>query len=220
MPKLNIRNTVRKVKSWQPFGKPKDDTPPENVQTLEDTIQNDDSRDIPPSSTSEEEEKDVPRNILAFRTITKMLEAIQQQRFAFEASPADLDLTEAERSELRISNAFATLAVIEHEVVAVATIRRIKLEVLVSIHTNNSNNLYKSLKQSGSAPPPPSNKYLDHLCAQNFRQTRPLSAVSPTEKPVVFAAKELALRDLDAKTMAAFTLEGDQAIGEYADEFW
>ena len=60
----------------------------------------------------------IPKNILAFRTITKLLSLIQQER-AFQAlQPRSED---NRRLELKLINALATVAVIEHEVVAVVT---------------------------------------------------------------------------------------------------
>src|SRR5271154_369416 len=64
---------------------------------------------------------DVPRNILAFCTITKLLSQIQQER-VFQVSHSETKrLPPEERLELKLSNAFSTIAVTDHEVVAVVT---------------------------------------------------------------------------------------------------
>ena len=57
---------------------------------------------------------DIPTNILAFHTITKLLSQIQQERpfTVLRAKPLDNQC-----QELKITNAFTTVAVIEHEVV-------------------------------------------------------------------------------------------------------
>lgn len=55
----------------------------------------------------------IPENILAFRTITTWLEGIQRQR------PFKLVEDAGLQHELRLSTAFSTVAVINHEVVAV-----------------------------------------------------------------------------------------------------
>jgi hypothetical protein len=68
----------------------------------------------------------IPENILAFRTITTLLHAIQQHK------PFKLMQDVNSQRELRLYTAFSTVAVIEHEVVAVVA-KRIPeiLEVIV-----------------------------------------------------------------------------------------
>ncbi|KAF8809713.1 hypothetical protein BYT27DRAFT_7024111, partial [Phlegmacium glaucopus] len=64
----------------------------------------------------------LPTNILAFRTITMLLAKIQQERPLIVSNALDnntLDLNAKE--ELRISNAFANLAVTDTAIVALAT---------------------------------------------------------------------------------------------------
>lgn len=60
----------------------------------------------------------IPQEILAFRTITKLLSLVQQERAieAIETIPQD----DQRERELQIINALATVAVTNHQVVAVA----------------------------------------------------------------------------------------------------
>ena len=75
------------------------------------------SYDIPNNTSS----TDIPRNILAFRTITTLLSSIQQER-AFQIKAPEI-LSPQERQELKISGAISTLAVFDSDVVAVVTKR-------------------------------------------------------------------------------------------------
>jgi hypothetical protein len=63
----------------------------------------------------------IPRNILAFRTITTILAGIQQER-PFKFSMKDSEISPAQKDQLKISNALANLAVAEHDIVAVTTV--------------------------------------------------------------------------------------------------
>jgi len=60
---------------------------------------------------------DIPDNILAFRTITTLLSFIQQE----QAFRVEQEMPMHEDIKLDLSTAFATIAVIDHEIVAVAT---------------------------------------------------------------------------------------------------
>lgn len=77
--------------------------------------------------------KDIlPRNILAFRTISTFLGLIQQER-PFKVSDSTTDLSQIDRRELKISNAVATLAVADNDITAVITKRWADtLEVITS----------------------------------------------------------------------------------------
>ena len=104
-----------------------------NDSPLSDILQNSDpSPDIPPGvPLPTSPPKDIPRNILAFHTITKLLSHIQQEQ-PFQVSwdkppPAD-------KEELSLSTAFATITVIDHEIVAVVTKHdHDKVEVVLSL---------------------------------------------------------------------------------------
>ena len=63
--------------------------------------------------------KDIPRKILAFHTITTLLEQIQQEQ-EFQALPSKKH-PQPDRLELKISNAFSTIAIIDHKVIAIVT---------------------------------------------------------------------------------------------------
>lgn len=67
---------------------------------------------------------DVPRNILAFRTITAILAQLQpKQEFKDSESYRQPELSPMDRQAVRISDALANLAITEHDVVALATER-------------------------------------------------------------------------------------------------
>jgi hypothetical protein len=71
----------------------------------------------PPSDISS-----IPRNILAFRTITMMLSKLQPRQTSSPDSDAfEHQVTAEARREVRISDALAHLAIVEHEVIALAT---------------------------------------------------------------------------------------------------
>src|SRR6202046_5711418 len=78
----------------------------------------------------------IPDNILAFRMITTLLQKVQQQSFTItEEEPGS---SESDQKELQISTAFSTVAVINHEVVAVATsLLPKKLKVIVSTNSRD-----------------------------------------------------------------------------------
>jgi hypothetical protein len=79
-----------------------------------------------PSNIQSHDQSSIPRNILAFRTITMMLAMLQPNQStspegdAYLASDTDR-LSDSARQEVRISDALAHLAIIDHEVVALAT---------------------------------------------------------------------------------------------------
>lgn len=100
---------------------------------------------------------EIPRNILAFRLITKTLNDL-----SYAGSPPLNDWgtnwSESEKHEVRISDAFAHLASAEHDVVAIATNRRslhramegkTTLGIIACI---NSSNLESSEAKPGAAP--------------------------------------------------------------------
>jgi len=72
-------------------------------------------RTPPPTST------DIPRNILAFRTITKLLAKIQQDQSFQLSSGCKLPPESSEHQELLICNAFATISNMCNDVVAVVS---------------------------------------------------------------------------------------------------
>src|SRR5277367_3519496 len=75
-----------------------------------------------PSTLSHPQPNDIPRNILAFHTITTILARIQQEQ-PFKISLNNSKISGGQQRELKISNAFANLAVTNYDVVAVATVQ-------------------------------------------------------------------------------------------------
>jgi hypothetical protein len=91
-----------------------------------------------PSTQSHPQPNDIPRNILAFRAITRMLACIQQEQ-PFKFSVNNSKISGAQQRELKISNAFANLAVAEHDVIAVATGQSPdKLNVVACSHSDSN----------------------------------------------------------------------------------
>jgi len=160
----------------------------------------------------------IPKNILAFRTITKLLSLIQQERAFRALQPRSED---NRRLELKLINALATVAVIEHEVVAVVnninsdTLDRDsdkldrdsnKLDLLVSVEPSNDENLCILPSE------PPAPYHWRVLLSKNFRfsDPKPNSTGQPTIQPTISSAEALA--DLG--------LVGNEAIKQYAGECW
>ena len=140
--------------------------------------------DIPHSPTFPLE--DIPRNILAFRTISKLLSQIQQEHLFQDTHPKEL--LPVERLELKLSNAFSTLAVIEHEVVAVVTKRTEEvLEVTACPQTLTNQDPATS---SGIFAP-----FWHLLFAQNYRRSSSQLAILSTGEPTISDAMTLASMD-------------------------
>lgn len=74
-----------------------------------------------PSNIPSHDPLSVPRNILAFRTITMMLANLQPKQTLAGSSPSRDVLSAEARREVRISDAFAHLAIVNNEVVALTT---------------------------------------------------------------------------------------------------
>jgi hypothetical protein len=88
---------------------------------------------------------DIPENILAFRTITTLLERIQQHK------PFKLLQNEQEDPEqdLKLATAFSTVAVIQHEIVAVVANRMPEtLKVIVTSNTISPDQNQQVIPQS------------------------------------------------------------------------
>lgn|SRR5271156_563820 len=108
----------------------------------------------------------IPQSILAFRTITTLLEIIQQER-PFKIIEDDPKLSDSDRRELKLSSAFSTVAVANHEVVAVVAKQCPgKLEVMACNYEDSTN------QQTIEPPQPPSNFTFPFaaLFAKNFRR--------------------------------------------------
>ena len=117
-----------------------------------------------PSTLSHPQPNDIPRNILAFRTITTMLAFIQQER-PFKFSQNDSEISAAQQQELNISNAFANLAVADLDIVAVATVQSTEELNIVACRYSECDD---------ESPPSPSenglSRYLNFLFTKNPRR--------------------------------------------------
>ena len=193
---------LRKVS--QLFGKNDDSSRP--IQDI--STDKHQSRDAFPSIPHNSPVGDIPTNILAFRTITKLLSQIQQERpfVVLQAKPLD-----NQRQELKITNAFATVAVIEHEVVAVVT-NRITPTLGLTACVQSPIDKNTSITPSGSLSSKLVSQVWGLLFTQNYRRSDPKLVLDnlPIGEPTI----------IDAKTMAGLDLVEDDAIKKYAEEYW
>ena len=160
----------------------------------------------------------IPKNILAFHTITKLLSLIQQERAFRALQPRSED---NRRLELKLINALATVAVIEHGVVAVVNNINSgtldcdsdkldrdsnKLDLIVCVEPSNDENLCILPSE------PPAPNLWRVLLSKNYRfsDPKPNSTGQPTIQPTISSAEALA--DLG--------LVGNEAIKQYAGECW
>lgn len=140
--------------------------------------------------------KDVPTKILAFRTMTKMLSIMQQEQI-FKVAWVDSDV---DTQELVLSTAFATISVIEKEVVAVATKRSYgKLEVICS----------------PEIPPksPPPWWFMSFFVTKNFRRDDP-RPIDPETGEVIIG------HVVDAGKVPDYDLEDDPILHTWLEERW
>ena len=146
--------------------------------------------------------KDIPINILAFRTITKLLALIQQE----QAFRTDTGMPAADqRLELKLINALSTVAVIDHEVVAV---------VNKSGNDSGKVGLIAYVKPPNDTTPSESSIFSlwKVLFSQNFRPDSSDSHTpSATGQPVIFSAQVLG---------GLPSLDSDEAIKAYAKNCW
>ena len=147
------------------------------------------------STLSHPQPNDIPRNILAFRTITRMLASIQQER-PFQFSLDNSKISGAQHRELKISNAFANLAVAEHNVIAVATVQSPdELNVVACSHSDSND------ESPPSTSPNTQSRCWNFFFASNPRREQRDDALKNC--PVVVDAKAPAgLDDDEAKLWA------------------
>lgn len=182
-------------KASQAFGFNPSDNPPE--------ASGDATASIAPNPSLDE----IPTNILAFRTITKLLALIQQGR-AFQVS--EVKLQAPQRKQLKIMNALSNVAVMDHEVVAVVT----SFDSGMFDLNSNTLDLIACVEPSNEKPPIApskssfSNRMWDVVYTQNFRH----------DDPKTDSTRQLAITD--AKVLAGLSLDSDEAIKVYADEYW
>ncbi|KAF8953369.1 hypothetical protein BDZ97DRAFT_1929731 [Flammula alnicola] len=136
--------------------------------------------------------QDIPENILAFCTITRLLSQIQQE-WAFQVLLSEVKLLPDEHLELKLSNTFSTVAVIEHEVVAVVTKHTHEmLKVIACTQT--------SINEEPLVTPLPSglmSQVWQLLVTQNYQKNGPQLTILPTGEPTISNANILAGIDLD-----------------------
>jgi hypothetical protein len=202
-------NIVRKVASHV-FRIPSSGVQAQHLQGIPNN--NDPSHNTPPSiPLSASPSKDILTNILAFRTITKLLSQIQQKQ-AFRVSSPEKLSTPEEHLELRLSNAFSTIAVIEHEVIAVITKHTedaLKVICTTQTHTQTPTQTHTHEEPAVTLL----QQMVRSICwrlmvTQNPRWSDP-SALSPTAEPTISDAGTLAGIDLD-----------DMALKQQVDEYW
>ena len=182
------------------------DNPLSDVQaqhTMQDIPKNSNpSPDTPPGiPLSTSPPKDIPRNILAFRTITKLISHIQQEK-AFQVS---WNNSSADKEELALSTAFATIAVIDHEIIAVVTRHTCKeIKVLLTSQTPNK---APSIDRSSWLK-----RGFDFIVAKNPRQKDP-PTIFPTDEPTISCVD-------DAGILPGTDLDNDEMLKTWVDECW
>lgn len=180
------------------------------------------SSDSDPSSGGDVTSDNIPENILAFRTITKLLNRIQQDR---ETKIVQTQLDPAQIVELRISDAFATVAVTDFEVVAVATNRRMHPDILqaaVAIQPSDSR-FFVTHSPSTS----PSSECPIWTFVFNTRWSNEEPGASRVAQPTVYTLADFAAVDPIADTRmqqraskSGLVLTEDDKIVEYAEQHW
>lgn len=174
-----------------------------------------DNHPLPPSSQSAPAPEVISRKILAFRTNTYLISRMREKQEHQLPEDTQSQPSKGDRLILKVANAFATVAVIQHEIIAVVTNRSDKetLKVIVSSHPSHEDiYVHPSL-----APPPPkvpnfkrslNLKFLQFAVASNTRKDERVS-LDPRE-PVI----------TDVEILAGLQLENDKAIQAYAEELW
>jgi hypothetical protein len=132
-----------------------------------------------PSTRIPSHSNDIPRNILAFRTITTMLASIQQGR-PFKISLEDSEISPDQQLQLKISNALANLAIANHEIVAVATAQRAEELSVFACSPSESND---------KSPPPKPSRW-KFIVTQNPRKDE--KPQDSKDYPLIYDAKVLA----------------------------
>ena len=163
----------------------------------------------PPTCTPDNSQPDdIPRNILAFRTITTLLSQIQREQ-PFQIPKSDtVQLNREELRELRITNAFSTIAVIDNETVAIVINRESEtLEVVASIQSPNGN---LDIEPSDSLSEAFDQKFQSLGITNSPRSNALWSTTLPSGEPVI----------TDGKVLAGLDLVDDEAIKLYVEARW
>ena len=166
------------------------------------------SNNNPPSSAppgiprTTDESKEIPKSILAFRTITTLLEQIQQER-KFQVIPSKRQ-PQPDCLELKISNAFSTIAIMDNEVIAIVTKRT--SEVLKITACTQA----PAIEVPAITPPQPglTSQIWHLLVTHNYRWDNNEENL-PVGKPIIG----------DARTLAALELP-DNELKSWVDEYW
>ena len=108
-------------------------------------------------------ENGIPQSILAFRTITTLLQIIQQEQ-PFKIIEDEPKLSDSDRRELKLLSAFSTVAVAHHEVVAVVAKQCPGTVEVMACNYDDSTN-----QQIIEPPQTPSN-FFAALFTKNFRK--------------------------------------------------
>lgn len=159
--------------------------------------------------------KEVPRNHLAFRTITKLLAQIQQERMFQVLEKTPTKLLDPVLQELRLSSAFSTIAVIEHEIIAVVTSITPELLTVIAVPT---------ISTKGDLPiaPEPSKPLALEpsriiplnwrlICTQNpCRSRSAIPTALHSEEPII----------CDAGILAGIELVDDEMLKVQVDQYW
>jgi hypothetical protein len=165
------------------------------------------SRDTPPRDTSpsipgNSQSNNIPNNILAFRTITTLLAMLQQER---HSNRDDIK----ESVELKLSNAFSTLAVMNHDVVAIVSNYSPPDLSVLATRTADTKEVITS-----SALSSPEFQIFEFLTCRNNRKDEQHPTILGTSVPTIHDGKSL------AQFAYAFPDDDDEAIRQYADEYW
>ena len=203
-----MANNFKLIHKASSFFRNNNDGPLSDVQaqhTTQGVLKNSDpSPDTPPGTPlPTSPPKDIPRNILAFRTITKLLSHIQQEQ-AFQVSWENPP--PAVNDELRLSTAFATIAVIDHEIVAVVTKHTYeKIELVLTPQT--------PITDPSTDPLPWFKRgFAGFFVTRNPRQKDPPLTIL-TDEPTISCADV-------AGILPGIDLDDDEILKTWVDECW
>jgi len=174
------------------------------AQHTQDILNNNPPGSTPPTIPQTTDKlKDIPKSILAFHTITTLLEQIQQQQ-KFQVLPLRRP-PQPDRLELKISNAFSMITVIDNEVVTV--VMKCTSEVLeITACTQAPAN-----EDPIIIPPQPglTSQIWHLLVTQNYHWDDREPGSLPVGKPIIN----------DARTLAALELADDE-LKVWVDQCW
>ena len=199
-----MRSILRKASGIFNRGKNSDE-PHSGVQArhTQDISNNNPPSGAPPGvPRTTDESKEIPKSILAFRTITTLLEQLQQER-KFQVIPSKRQ-PQPDRLELKISNAFSTIAVMDNEVVAI--VMKHTSEVLEITACTQA----PAIGVPTITPPQPGlrSQIWHLLITHNYRRDNNEENL-PVGKPIIS----------DAGTLAALELP-DNELKSWVDEYW